>query len=56
MLLFFTRVKQSNQKKARPKLSTYGFPKYFIEFGEVFELASLRHKYLVIPNSSEIFR
>ena len=50
MLLFFTRVKQSNQKKARPELSTYGFPPYLFKFGEVFELASLRHKYLVFPN------
>jgi hypothetical protein len=30
--------------------STCGFPKYFLKFGEVFELASLRHKYLVFPN------
>ena len=53
MLLFFTRVKQSNQKKARPELSAVGYPQYFRKFGEVFELASLRHKYLVLPNLQE---
>ena len=40
-------------KKGCPELSTCGFPQYFRKFGEVFELASLKHKYLVNPNSQK---
>ena len=41
MLLFFTRVKQSNQKKARPDISAFGFLRCS-KYSVLHKLASLR--------------